>query len=171
MHISASNLSSRLCWRLRCVIRPRKFRLQTSPTAQRRWALRMRRSVGAGGGVVLALWPRPSTRCWIRKDRRQLRPERHLYGDFTEKRTSGMSRPTPIAAVPPPGQLTSRGQSIGVADRHATTAGAARGTVHKQDGRRGGDLYGGGCPCSSTPCAGTRGRDKARGAQKVEHMF
>ena len=37
----------------------------------------MRRSVGAGGGVVLALWPRPSTRCWIRKDRRQLRSERH----------------------------------------------------------------------------------------------
>ena len=25
-------------------------------------------------------------------------------GDFTEKRTSGMSRPTPIPAVPPPGQ-------------------------------------------------------------------
>ena len=92
-------------------------------------------------------------------------------GDFTEKRTSGMSRPTPIAAVPPPGQLTSRGQSVGVADRHATTAGAARGTVHKQDGRRGGDLYGGGGPCSSTPCAGTRGRDKARGAKKVEHIF
>jgi hypothetical protein len=92
-------------------------------------------------------------------------------GDFTEKRTSGMSRPTPIAAVPPPGQLTSRGQSVGVADRHATTAGAARATRHGREGRRGGDLYGGGCPCSSTPCAGTRGRDKARGARKVEHMF
>ena len=92
-------------------------------------------------------------------------------GDFTEKRTSGMSRPTPIAAVPPPGQLTSRGQSVGVADGHATTAGAARATRRGREGRRGGDLYGGGCPCSSTPCAGTRGRDKARGAQKVEHMF
>ena len=91
--------------------------------------------------------------------------------NFTEKRTSGMSRPTPIAAVPPPGQLTSRGQSVGVADRHATTAGAARATRRGREGRRGGDLYGGGCPCSSTPCAGTRGRDKARGAQKVEHMF
>ena len=92
-------------------------------------------------------------------------------GDFTEKRTSGMSRPTPIAAVPPPGQLTSRGQSVGVADGHATTAGAARATRRGREGRRGGDLYGGGCPCSSTPCAGTRGRDKARGARKVEHMF
>ena len=77
---STSALSSRLCRRLRCEFHLRKYRLQTSPTAQWRWALRMRRSVGAGGGVVLALWPRPSTRCWIRKDRRQLRSERHSTG-------------------------------------------------------------------------------------------
>ena len=59
---STSALSSRLCRCLRCEFHRRKYRVQTSPTAQWRWALRMRRSVGAGGGVVLALWPRPLTR-------------------------------------------------------------------------------------------------------------
>ena len=76
-------------------------------------------------------------------------------GHFTEKCTSGMSRPTPIAVVPLPRQLTLRGQSARVADRHVTTAGTARATRCGREGWRGGDLYGGGCPCSSTPCAGT----------------